>query len=160
MPDPEANGPVPSAKSLHGLDWLNFFLADVRTGVGPFIAIYLTTNGWNPAQTGLALTAAEISGVITQAPGGALTDRVRSKRLFMAVGLALLTLSALLMAVRPTLPEVISAQLVLGLTGSIFGPGLNAITLGLVGYAHLGARTGRNWAFGLPGTLSRLSRWV
>jgi hypothetical protein len=23
---------------LRGLDWLNFFLADVQTGVGPFIA--------------------------------------------------------------------------------------------------------------------------
>ncbi len=134
-------------------DWLNFFLADVRTGVGPFIAIYLTSNGWNPAQTGLALTAAEISGVITQAPGGAVTDRIRSKRLLVGVGLALLTLSALLLALRPTLREVIGAQLVLGLTGSIFGPGLSAITLGLVGYSCLGARTGRNAAFGSAGNI-------
>jgi hypothetical protein len=30
-----------SASSLSGLDWLKFFLADVQTGVGPFLAIYL-----------------------------------------------------------------------------------------------------------------------
>lgn len=153
MPVSKNDTPTPSGRSLHGLDWLNFFLADVRTGVGPFIAIYLTSNGWNPAQTGLALTAAEISGVITQAPGGALTDRVRSKRLLVGAGLVLLALSALLMAERPTLREVIGAQLVLGLTGSIFGPGLSAITLGLVGYSCLGARTGRNAAFGSAGNI-------
>ena len=27
--------PFPSQQTLHGLDWLNFFLADVQTGVGP-----------------------------------------------------------------------------------------------------------------------------
>jgi hypothetical protein len=31
----------PSPQTLAGLDWLNFFLADVQTGVGPFFAIYL-----------------------------------------------------------------------------------------------------------------------
>ncbi len=30
----------PSVRSLRGLDWLNFTLADVQTGVGPFLAIY------------------------------------------------------------------------------------------------------------------------
>ncbi len=149
----QASDPKPSKRSMHGLDWLNFFLADVRTGVGPFIAIYLTNSGWNPAQIGIALTAAEFSGVLTQAPGGAITDRAKSKRLLVGIGIALLTLSALLIAVLPTFREVIGAQLVLGLTGSMFGPGLSAITLGLIGYKCLGARTGRNAAFGSAGNI-------
>ena len=147
------DSPAPSPRSLHGLDWLNFFLADVRTGVGPFVAIYLANSGWNPARIGFALTAAEFSGVLTQAPGGALTDRIPAKRLLVGMGLVLLTLSALLMAVRPSFFEVNAAQLVLGATGSIFGPGLSAITLGLVGYKCLGARTGRNAAFGSAGNI-------
>ena len=36
---------TPSARTLHGLDWFNFFLADVQTGIGPFLAIYLAGYG-------------------------------------------------------------------------------------------------------------------
>jgi hypothetical protein len=38
---------TPSSRTLRGLDWLNSFLADVQTGVGPFLAIYLAGYGWN-----------------------------------------------------------------------------------------------------------------
>ncbi len=149
----EQPDPKPSKRSQHGLDWLNFFIADVRTGVGPFVAIYLANNKWNPTQVGMALTAAELAGVITQAPGGALTDRIPSKRLIVGVGLLLLTISALCIALFPNLPVVITAQSVLGITGSMFGPGISAITLGLIGYKCLGARTGRNAGFGSAGNV-------
>jgi len=38
--------PAPSRQSLRGLDWFIFFLADVQTGFGPFISVYLTTQKW------------------------------------------------------------------------------------------------------------------
>ena len=58
--------PAPSRlESQRALDWLNFFLADVRKGVGPFIAVYLANSHWTATQVGLALTAAEIAGVAT-----------------------------------------------------------------------------------------------
>jgi hypothetical protein len=47
---------LPSSQSLRGLNWLNFLLADVQTGVGPFLAIYLAAYGWNEQRVGLALT--------------------------------------------------------------------------------------------------------
>ena len=46
----------PSRRTLSGLDWLNFFLADVQTGVGPFLAIYLAGYGWDEQRVGIALT--------------------------------------------------------------------------------------------------------
>lgn len=143
----------PSPRSRHGLDWLNFFVADVRTGVGPFVAIYLTENHWNVEQIGIALTAAELAGVLTQAPGGAITDYFRSKRALVAGAVLVLALSAVLMALAPNLAVVLGAQTALGMTGSIFGPGISALTLGLVTYACLGARTGRNAAFGSAGNV-------
>ena len=73
-------GGHPSAGSLRGLDWLNFLLADVQTGVGPFLAIYLAAYGWNEERVGLALTIGGIAGIASQAPAGALVDRLRSKR--------------------------------------------------------------------------------
>jgi len=72
---------APSARTLRGLDWLNFFLADVQTGVGPFLAIYLAGYRWNEESVGLALTVGGISGILMQTPAGALVDRLRSKRL-------------------------------------------------------------------------------
>src|SRR5262245_30027926 len=45
-----------SRQSRHGLDWMNFFLADVQTGFGSFVAFYLADLGWSKAQVGLALT--------------------------------------------------------------------------------------------------------
>src|ERR1700692_4659243 len=85
----------PSAGSLRGLDWLNFLLADVQTGVGPFLAIYLAGYGWNVERVGLALTMGGIAGILTQTPAGALVDRLRSKRALMAAGTVALAVGAL-----------------------------------------------------------------
>ena len=70
---------TPSAKALRGLDALNFFLADVRDGLGPYLAIYLIAvrgpaHGWNEATVGAILTIAGIVGLISQTPAGSLID--------------------------------------------------------------------------------------
>jgi hypothetical protein len=67
----------PSRRTLRGLDWLNLFLADVQTGVGPFLAIYLAGYGWDEQRVGIALTVGGIAGILTQTPAGALVDRQR-----------------------------------------------------------------------------------
>jgi MFS family permease len=68
-----------SLRSRRGLDWVNFFLADVQTGVGPFLAIFLAGVHWNPQQIGIALTAGGLAGIAAQTPAGALVDRLRAK---------------------------------------------------------------------------------
>src|SRR5664279_667769 len=78
----------PSQQTLRGLDWLNFLLADVQSGVGPFLAIYLAGYKWNEESVGLALTVGGIAGILTQTPAGALVDFLRSKRALVAVGVA------------------------------------------------------------------------
>jgi hypothetical protein len=70
----------PSRRTLLGLDWLNFLLADVQTGVGPFLAIYLAGYKWNEESVGLALTVGGVAGILMQTPAGGLVDAVRSKR--------------------------------------------------------------------------------
>ncbi len=81
---------VPQSEPCRSLDGLNFFLADVQTGVGPFLAIYLAAFKWNKEQVGLALTVGGIAGIISQTPAGALVDRVRSKRALIAAGVVAL----------------------------------------------------------------------
>src|SRR5262249_26253905 len=53
---PSPTRPTPSRQSLRGLDWFIFFLADVQTGFGPFIAVYLTTQKWTQGEIGLVLS--------------------------------------------------------------------------------------------------------
>ena len=135
--------PPPSQRTLRGLDWLNFFLADVQTGVGPFLAIYLAGYHWNEERVGLALTVGGIAGILTQTPAGALVDRLQSKRVLIAIGVMALGAGAILIAMVPTFWFVISAQVLIGGTSSIFGPAICAVSLGIVGRAAFDIRQGR-----------------
>ena len=69
-----------SRQSRTGLDWTNFFIADVQAGFGAFVAFYLAGLGWSQSSVGLALSAGGLAGVLGQIPGGALADAVRFKR--------------------------------------------------------------------------------
>jgi len=142
-----------STRTLRGLDWVNFFLADVQTGVGPFLAIYLVGYGWNEQRVGFALTVGGIAGILTQTPAGALVDRLRSKRALIAAGLVALAVGALLIALMPTFWSVMSAQVLIGGTSSIFGPAICAISLGIVGHKLFDLRQGRNQAFNSAGNV-------
>jgi MFS family permease len=145
---------TPSARSLRGLDWLNFFLADVQSGVGPFLAIYLAGYAWNEQRVGLALTVGGIAGILTQTPAGALVDRLRSKRALIAAGIVALAAGALLIALVPTFWSVMSAQVLIGGTSSIFGPAICAVSLGIVGHRLFDRRQGRNQTFNSAGNVA------
>src|SRR5579863_10631635 len=97
----EGGSKTASARTLRGLDWLNFFLADVQTGVGPFLAIYLAGYKWNEESVGLALTVGGIAGILTQTPAGGLVDSVRSKRAVVGAAVISLAAGALLIALFP-----------------------------------------------------------
>ena len=143
----------PSKRTLHGLDWLNFFLADVQTGVGPFLAIYLAGNGWNEQRVGIALTIGGIAGILTQTPAGALVDRLHSKRALIAAAVGALAAGALLIAFAPSFWSVMSAQALIGGTSSIFIPAICAVSLGIVGQHAFDARQGRNQTLNSAGNV-------
>ena len=110
----------PSRGTLRGLDWLNFLLADVQSGVGPFLAIYLAGYRWNEESVGLALTIGEIAGILTQTPAGWLVDFLRSKRALVGVAVAALAAGALLIALFPSFWPVMGAQVLIGGTRAFF----------------------------------------
>jgi MFS family permease len=149
----EQNAEAPSVRTQRGLDWLNFFLADVQTGVGPFLAIYLAGYGWNEQGVGLALTVGGIAGILAQTPAGALVDRVHSKRALIAAGIVALAIGALLIALVPSFWAVMSAQVLIGGTSSIFIPAICAISLGVVGHRLFDRRQGRNQGFNSAGNV-------
>jgi predicted MFS family arabinose efflux permease len=144
----------PSRRTLRGLDWLNFLLADVQTGVGPFIAIYLAGYRWDEERVGLALTVGGIAGILTQTPSGALVDFLRSKRALVAVAVAALAAGALVIALLPSFWPVMGAQILIGGTSSVFIPAICAMSLGVVGHAAFDTRQGRNQTFNSAGNVT------
>jgi predicted MFS family arabinose efflux permease len=143
----------PSKRSLRGLDWLNFFLADVQTGVGPFLAIYLAGYAWNEQRVGLALTIGGVAGIIAQTPAGGLVDRLTAKRTLIGIGIGGLAIGALLIAIAPLFWPVMAAQVLIGGMSSIFIPAICAISLGIVGHDLFDARQGRNQGFNSAGNV-------
>src|SRR5215212_8092534 len=87
----------PALASERGLDWFAFFLADIQTGWGPFVAAYLTTKNWTQLDIGLILTIGTVATMVLQMPIGALVDYLPAKRLLAAVGVAAISGSALLL---------------------------------------------------------------
>ncbi len=85
----------PSPRSLRGLDWFIFFVADVQTGFGPFVSVYLTTQHWTQFDIGLVLSVAGIVSLLGQMPGGALVDAARSERFVAGVAIVAICVSAL-----------------------------------------------------------------
>jgi MFS family permease len=100
-PSPDSSIPSPSARSQYGLDILNFFIADVQTGFGPFLAVYLTVHGWTHGMIGSVLTASTAAAVVSQTPAGMLVDWTRAKRAVVAAGLFMTGASAILLALVP-----------------------------------------------------------
>jgi predicted MFS family arabinose efflux permease len=138
---------APSRQSLRGLDWFIFFLADVQTGFGPFIAVYLTTQKWTQAQIGLVLSIGGVVGLIGQMPGGAIVDAARSERLVAALAVATIGFSALAYAAWPIFPVVATAAILHAAASCVLGPAIAAISLGLVGPVAISERLGRNARF-------------
>jgi MFS family permease len=140
-------------RSLRALEWLNFFVADVQTGVGPFLAAYLASQGWNPGKVGYALTFGGLVTVALQLPAGAVIDAVHRKRALLATIAIALTAGALAMAWKTTVASVGMAQFLIGGSGAFIGPLLAAITLGMVGKAAFDQHFGRNQAFNSAGNV-------
>jgi predicted MFS family arabinose efflux permease len=132
---------------LRGFDWFIFFVADVQTGFGPFVSVYLTTQKWTQVDIGLVLSAAGLVGLAGQIPGGALVDFARSERLVAGLAVAAISVSALAYAAWPILPVVLSAAVLHSAASCVLGPAIAAISLGLVGHAAVGERLGRNARF-------------
>ena len=142
---------APSPRSLRGLDWFVFFVADVQTGFGPFVSVFLTTQKWTQVDIGLVLSAAGVVSLIGQMPGGALVDAARSERLVGGIAIAAICISALAYAAMPVFPMVLSASILHAAASCVLGPVIAAISLGLVGHAAIGERLGRNARFASVG---------
>jgi MFS family permease len=150
-PTPQEQSGGPTRSSLRGLDWFVFFVADVQTGFGPFVAVYLTAQKWTQVDIGLVLTVGSLVSLIGQMPGGALVDAAKSERLVAGLAIIAIALSALAYATSPIFAVILAAAMLHAAASCVLGPAMAAISLGLVGHAAIGERLGRNARFAAVG---------
>jgi MFS family permease len=134
------------------LDLTNFFLADVRDGLGPYLSIYLLlTHHWDQASIGLVMGIGGIAAIAAQTPVGAVVDRTTAKRALIVAGAVTVTAGTLAMPLFPRFFAISLLQALTGIAGSVFAPALAAITLGIVGTRSFSRRIGRNESFNHAG---------
>lgn len=141
-------------RSTRALSAVNFFLADVRDGLGPFLGIFLVGQGWAPDTIGYVMTVGGLAGMLATTPLGALADATRHKRaLIAACAIAVIVATLALLAV-PSFWLTASSQVATGIAAAAIGPAIASLTLGLVGQAGYARQLGRNEAFNHAGNLA------
>jgi len=126
------------------LDWFNLFVANIQTGFGPFIAVYLSSQRWTQTAIGFALSIGTVSSMASQVPAGALVDVMPNKTRVAAFSVVVFTLSALMFAIHPIPLFVYLAEVLHGVSSCTLGPAIAAMSLVIAGRFGMGLRLGRN----------------
>ena len=133
-----------SARASRGLDWFNLFVANIQTGFGPFIAVYLSSQSWTQTSIGVALSIGTVSSMASQVPAGALVDLMPNKTRVAAFSVVVFTISALMFAIHPIPLFVYLAEILHGISSCTLGPAIAAMSLVIAGRFGMGLRLGRN----------------
>ncbi|MBA8880824.1 MFS transporter [Phyllobacterium myrsinacearum] len=143
--------------SLIALAALNFFLADARDGLGPFLDAYLATHGWTSMSLGIIATGGGILGMIATPLFGALVDGTPYKRALIIIPVLLVTAAALLTLNVPDVSVVVGGQAMTAVVGAVVGPALMGLTLGLVGEAKFSDQVSGNEFWNHAGNVASLA---
>ncbi|WP_406816130.1 MFS transporter [Mycobacterium sp. M23085] len=133
---------------------VNFFMADMEAGMGPFLGVLLQGRGWSTGSIGAVITLGAIVGMLAVTPAGALVDATNHKRACAIVaGLGAVAGAAVILTSRHFW-VIAGAQAVMCISGATMAPALIGITLGLVGQAGFTGQNGRNQAFNHAGNMA------
>jgi MFS family permease len=163
------NRKSPTPPGRCALQALNFFMADMQAGVGPFLGVFLLAHGWQSGWIGSVMTIGGVAGVLMTAPAGAWVDSTHHKRWLVAIpGLCTVFASAVILLSQSFWPVALS-QVATAIAGAAIGPAVTGITLGMFrqsgfnrhngvnqAYNHAGNAVGAGlsgllgWKFGLP----------
>lgn len=119
-------------RPARALEALNFFLADVQAGIGPFIGVILLSRGWGADAIGSVMTLAGLAAMAATPLAGALVDAVRAKRALIVAATAVTALASLAMMFVHGYPAVAASQIVAAVSGAVLAPAAAGVTLGIV----------------------------
>jgi MFS family permease len=144
-----------SSRSLTALNWLNFFAADISTGVGPFLAVYLATNlHYKPGQIGMAIAATNFSMVLFQAPAGYFIDKTSYKRGAIIAASSVMGITAASIPFFHNFPFIIGSQILMGAAGSFYVPTLIALASVLAAKGKFDKTISKNQSYNHAGNVA------
>jgi MFS family permease len=157
----ESSPPVPGRRALQAL---NFFMADMQAGIGPFLGVWLLAHGWQSGWIGSVMTLGGVAGVLMTTPAGAWVDASKHKRWLVVIpGICTVLASAIILISQSFWPIAVS-QVATAIAGAAIGPAVAGITLGMFRRSGFGRQLGINQAYNHGGNavgaaLSGLLGW-
>jgi len=158
-------GNSPSIGAIWPLQALNFFMADMQAGIGPFLGVFLLAHGWESGLIGSVMTIGGVAGMVMTGPAGAVIDATSHKRVYVIIpGICTVLASAAILLSQNFLFVAVS-QVATAIAGAAIGPAVSGITLGIVRQAGFNRQVGYNQAFNHAGNvagaaLSGLLGWL
>lgn len=134
------------------LAWLNFFIADVRDGLGPYLGVFLKGHQFTESQIGLITTSASLCALIFGIFLGVLIDKTHFKRGIIALCIAGIVLATGANYFYPHFTFTLAAQIAIALCAVCLAPAFSAITLGIVGQSGYSRQVSLNEAYKHAGT--------
>ncbi len=132
---------------------VSFFMADMQSGIGPFVGVFLLQRGWASGMIGTALTIGSIAGLLLATPIGGFIDTSRHKRAWVIVpGIAVIAASSIIL-VWQNFCAVAASQIATSIASAAIVPAVTGITLGMVGQRGFNRQNGRNQAFNHAGNM-------
>ncbi len=145
--------PKPERRTRTALEALNFFMADMQAGIGPFLGVFLQQRGWATGAIGLVMTFGGLAGVAVSAPAGALVDATTRKRTYIIVSGAFTVLASALIWVSQSFWVIAGSQIATAVAGAALGPAVTGVTLGIARQRGFNRQNGRNQAFNHAGNM-------
>jgi predicted MFS family arabinose efflux permease len=132
---------------------VNFFMADMQSGIGPFVGVFLAQRGWDSGLIGTALSIGNIAGMLITTPVGGFIDTSNHKRAWVIVpGVAVVAASSIILLWQNFWAVTVS-QVATAIAGAAIVPAVTGITLGIVGQKGFNRQNGRNQAFNHAGNM-------
>lgn len=144
---------VAKPRSLNALKALNFFMADMQAGIGPFLGIFLLSKGWQSGPIGTVMSLGGIAGMIMTTPAGALIDSTTRKRIFIIIPGIFTVIASALILISQNFWLVSLSQVATAIAGAAIGPAVTGITLGIVKQQGFNRQNGLNQAFNHAGNV-------
>ncbi|WP_461451437.1 MFS transporter [Mucilaginibacter sp.] len=136
------------------LQSLNFFMADMQAGVGPFLGIFLLAHGWKSGLIGSVMTIGGVAGMLMTIPAGALIDHTKRKRLYVAITGVFTILASAIILLSQNFWIVSISQVATAIAGAANGPAVVGITLGIVKQSGFNRQNGYNQAYNHAGNVA------
>lgn len=140
-------------RATRWLQALNFCMADMQAGIGPFLGVFLQQRGWQTGPIGSVMTLGGVAGMVMTVPAGAFIDHTDKKRWVVVItGICTVLASFLILWSQAGIVVGIS-QVATAIAGAAIGPAVTGMTLGVVRQKGFNAQNGRNQAWNHAGNM-------